>query len=152
MQEMKLPNPPPMRICRTLKTAPCATHEIPIKSDLIAIGRVIVGLLLVLAVSGCQEPAEVVADHIEAMALIADEHKDDCPEMGTALNDYLTTHGDELEEHAAKLGESSKAQAQRIDVASRRLDEAVVKCESDASVQAFKASFSELVLRATGLK
>lgn len=108
--------------------------------------------LCVLVLSGCKEPAEVVADHIEAMALLAEENADDCAALGKALNDYLEENEADLEEHASQLGESSEAQAKRIDVASRRLDDVVVSCESDAGVQAFKASFSELVLRATGLK
>lgn len=112
-------------------------------------------LACLLAISlgiGCSEPAEVLAEHFEAMALIAEDNAEDCSAAGEALSSYLHSHDGEMREAAAKLGESSEAQARRINVASQRLDTVVESCRKDApAMESFAQDLSALVLESTEL-
>ena len=104
-----------------------------------------------LALSACSQPAEKLAEHFEEMALVAEKHADDCPGMGNELQDYLDRHGEEMTGLMGQMGESSREQAQRVDVASQRIDKVVEPCRGDAGVDGFAMDLSRIVLGATGL-
>lgn len=107
--------------------------------------------LLLVCASGCREPAEVLAEHFEAMALIAESREEDCGAAAAELEAYLEAHATAMREAAGELGKSSQVQARRIHVASRRLDAVVEQCRTEPGMTRFTGALSELVLEATGL-
>jgi hypothetical protein len=111
--------------------------------------------------SGCAEPAEKLVPHFEALAAEAESHKlpachddpataDDCvaskcQKLGAKLNDYLKQHTQDMAALISQHGQSAPATAQRLYIASTRIDAVVQLCNADKGISTFKHDLSKLI-------
>jgi hypothetical protein len=147
-------------------------------SHLRATSRAAALLCAAALAAACAEPAEKLAPHFEALAAEAEAQKLSecqmkppegaklpegevvvydqtclsarCPKMGAKLNDYLKRNSQAMGDLISQHGKSSPSNAQRLYIATERIDAAVQLCTNDKVIATFRHDLAKLINTHTG--